>query len=458
MHPRKGRQFLLALCCTVGGCAAYAPQPLDQRPSLTTDLRALRIDAAAMSLPELAAHRFDPSDGLDMTEVAMIAVVNNPDLKVARLDAGVAGAQAFSAGLLPDPQLALSTDLKNSSSAADASKAFSAGLSFDFASLLTLADRRRSADADFGKSRLNLLWQEWQVVAQARLLFVKLTQSATLMQILERNRALFNERNQRTQAALALGLLTVDAVAPNLTALQDVSKQINELERSRNQNRHDLNALLGVAPEVVLDLKGDAQLPALDAAMVRKLLPDLPRRRPDLIALEAGYAAEDARYRAAILGQFPALNVGLTRARDSSSVTSTALGVSISLPIFNRNRGNIAIEKATRAKLHEEYQQRINKGINEIDRLLAEQTISARQLVEVDGSVVALKAVADKAEMAFRANNIDMLAFASLRAALLSKEIERTTLQGAILEQRVALQALLGGDLPMHTLNWNSVP
>jgi hypothetical protein len=39
-----------------------------------------------------------------MDEVAMIAVVNNPDLKATRDQVGVAEAQAFAAGLLPNPQ------------------------------------------------------------------------------------------------------------------------------------------------------------------------------------------------------------------------------------------------------------------------------------------------------------------------------------------------------------------
>jgi outer membrane protein TolC len=38
-----------------------------------------------------------------MDEVAMIAVINNPDLKAARDQVGVAEAQAFTAGLLPNP-------------------------------------------------------------------------------------------------------------------------------------------------------------------------------------------------------------------------------------------------------------------------------------------------------------------------------------------------------------------
>jgi outer membrane protein TolC len=456
MSTRKNC-LLLLLCGSLACCATYKPNPLNTHSTLPDHIPHIAIDPKQMPLPELAAHRFDPSDGLDMTEVAMLAVVNNPDLKIARDDAGISRAQAFSAGFLPNPQLTFSQDITNTGGAG-ATKAFNFGLSYDFGSLLLHSSTRSAAEADARKTDLNLLWQEWQVVSQARLLFVRLTQAKKLMAILEQNRALFADRYKRTQLALDQGLLAIDAVTPNLTALQDVNKQINDLERQVNQNRHDLNALLGISPEVNVPLQGDVTLPALDEAAIKAILPNLARRRPDLIGLEAGYQAEDFRYRAAILAQFPALNIGLNRARDSSAIYSTGIGITLSLPIFNHNQGNIAIEEATRQKLHDDYQQRLNTGTSDIHRLMNEQRINARQLAAVNQSVAELTVVADKAKTAFQTNNIDMLAFANLQSSLLSKQIEQTNLQQSILEQRVALQTLIGGELPVQSLHAGSTP
>ena len=47
------------------------------------------------------------------------------------------------------------------------------------------------------------------------------------------------------------------------------------------------------------------------------------------MALQAGYGAQDQRYRAALLAQFPSLNIGLARARDSSDVYSNVLGITL---------------------------------------------------------------------------------------------------------------------------------
>jgi outer membrane protein TolC len=407
------------------------------------------IDPRQMPLPELTAHTFDPSNGLDMTEVAMLAVVNNPDLKVARAAAGVAHAQAFAAGLLPDPKLSAAADVPDRGQAATTT-AYNFGLSFDVVSLLTRAPRYSAARQDARKTDLNLLWMEWQVVSQARLLFVRLTQQRQLMEILQQTRTVFAARYGLTQTALDRGLLTLDAVTPHLVALQDVNRQVNDLERLMSQSRHDLNLLLGVAPEVAIALAGPASLPELDDAAVQRLLPDLPRRRPDLIALQAGYAAEEQRYRAAILAQFPALTFGFDRARDATNVKQAGLNVSLTLPLFNRNRGAIAVEQATREQLSVDYQQRLNAANSGIDRILAEQRINRRQLMEVDTALVELGRAAEKFDAAFRAHDINALAFATLQTALLAKRTERITLEQAILEQRVALQTLIGGELPMR--------
>ena len=139
--------------------------------------------------------------------------------------------------------------------------------------------RSSAAQSDARKTDLNLLWQEWQVISQARLLFVKLVQAQKLMAVLEDTQIMFADRVRRTRSALARGLLTSDAVKPNLTALQDVERQVFELKRQIAQNARELNALLGLAPGTVLHLREGADFAEVDAAAVDAVLSDLPLKR-----------------------------------------------------------------------------------------------------------------------------------------------------------------------------------
>jgi outer membrane protein TolC len=443
----------LAGALTISACSVYHPLPLDDRPATLDAIPHLSVDAAQLDLPELPPHSFAPSsDGLDITDVAILAVVNNPDLKAARNDANIAHAQAFSASLLPDPQLALAADFNRNPEAngSSSSRGYSIGPSYDFGSLLTHSTLRAAADAESGKADLTLLWQEWQIVAQARLLFIKLTQGDKLAALLRQHRAFYADRNRRNQEALQKHLITADTAAVALASLQDLDKQLHDLERQNNQSRHDLNALLGLAPGVAVPLAGEVALPPLDQDRIEQSLAHIAQRRPDLIALEYGYKAQDERYRAAIIAQFPALTFGLTRTRDTTSQSSQGFNVSLSIPIFNRNRGNIAIEQATRQKLADDYRQRVDAARSDIDRILAEQVINQRQIQQVDAGVQTLREQAQNVQSAVGARRVDELLLATIDAALLAKQTEQIALAQSMLEQRVALQGLLGGELPVQ--------
>jgi hypothetical protein len=76
---------LAALCVLLlGGCTWDHREPLAPQDTSTSahSLERIQIDPSHMPLPELAAHRFDPTDGLDIDEVAILAVANNPSVRV----------------------------------------------------------------------------------------------------------------------------------------------------------------------------------------------------------------------------------------------------------------------------------------------------------------------------------------------------------------------------------------
>lgn len=444
------RAALTGLCALpfLSGCANYQRQPLpDRANSLSgSQLARIRIDPRTMPLPELAGHRFDPSNGLGIEEVAMLAVANNPALKLARDDLRVARAQSFAAGLLPDPQLSFSNDFPGAASAT--SSAFSAGLSMDLMALLRRSTTKSAADADAAKIDLGLLWQEWQTVAQARQLFVKARFQTDTLPLLRRQSDLAETRYTHMARALRQGNLTGDALTAALLAQSDAQKQYADAQRAALQTRHALNALLGLQPDVVLRLAGDGGQIPLDDKAIEQRLADLPARRPDLLALRAGYVAQDQKYRAAILDQFPNLSVGFVRARDTSSVYTSGFQISLNLPIFNRNRGNIAIEKASRRRLRDEYQNRLDQAYAEVAQLRMDTALLERQLTEVEAALPAMTAQAASAARAYASHDLGMNAYADAQNGEITKRIEAATLRESIAEQRIGMQALLGGAMP----------
>lgn len=442
--------FIGLIILSIDGCASYVPQALPKNVDLPQSISSVTVEPAKLPFRRLGTHTFNPTDGLDIDEVAMLAVANNPQLRQARDGLGIARAQAFAAGLLPDPQLGITSDHPVNGTTGN-TNAFNLNLSYDVSALLLRSSRAGSATAAEQQVNLDLLWQEWQVVSQARLLFVRATTQQLLLSKLQDARSMFADRYQRSQQALADGNVTSDYASSDLAALQNVERQINDLERSRLQNRASLDSLLGIAPETILDLTGQPAPFAIDEAAVRASLVQRLIQRPDLRALQAGYRSEEEKYRGAILAQFPALNVGITRARDTSGLYTLGFGLSLSLPIFNANRGNIAVEQATRRKLKDEYQDRLNSAYSEVNTALENLSLLQDQLQRTQHGVVEFGTVARNAESAFHAGNLAASDYVRLKTALLDKEIEAINLQEALMEQHVALETLLGPDLPERT-------
>ena len=191
-----------------------------------------------------------------------------------------------------------------------------------------------------------------------------------------------------------------------MTALQDATASIHDLERQLAKTRYDLNALLGLSPDVKLDLVGNVELPEPDQETIETNLEQLPERRPDLLALQAGYASQEERFRKAVLAQFPALTIGLTRARDTTGVYTSGFGITLSLPFFDRNQGAIAIEKATRKRLYDEYQARLNGAYSQIKDLLEQSRLVNRQYKEVKSAIPDMEQTAKRAKTALDSGNL----------------------------------------------------
>lgn len=444
---RRGGWFALSALLALAGCASYAPRPLPAAAALAHSVEELSVDAAQLPFTRPAAHRFDASDGLDIDEVAMLAVANNPGLRVARDALGIAQAQAWAAGLLPDPQLSLSSDHPTNGGAGN-TNAFGLNLGLDLGALVARSVRRDAAGAALRQVDLDLLWQEWQVASQARLLFTRLRAQQRMQRTLQQAVALMRDLSARQQQALAAGNVSADVAAADALALQAAERQRDDLGRAELHDRQQLDALLGLAPDVPLQLVGKAAPAPPDAPAVQAMMANRLAHRPDLLALQAGYASQEARFRGAVLAQFPALNLGLTRARDTSGLYTLGFGLSLTLPVLNANRGNIAIESATRQRLFDEYRQRLGTAQGAVEAALENQALLRTQLGHSRSAAAGLLDLVQRADNAWRAGNLTLADRVRPTRAWLNKTLEAEQLEEALAEQRIALETLLGPYLP----------
>lgn len=249
MRYRKYRPVTAAALLVLANCQSYSPLPLNTSSASAKHLEELDFAPAAIT----------SATPLTIDTVAMLAVRNNPDLKAARAERGSAAAQILQAGILPNPPLNASYAFLLGGPGTIG--AIAASLGQDVKSLVTLSARRRTAEAAAQSVDAGLLWQEWQTIGKARLLAVDLVIGDRQQQLLGRTLAVLEGRLDRERRALTQGNTTLMTVVPALTAVADLHKQIDDLDRQQQARRHDLDTLLGLAPDVTMPLDDRLELP-----------------------------------------------------------------------------------------------------------------------------------------------------------------------------------------------------
>lgn len=396
-----------------------------------------------MPTTTLRHYPFDPANGLDATETAMLAVANSPQLKVLRDRLGIAEAQAFAAGLLPDPQFSLGADFPESR-ASGLVTGYTLGLSQDLSALLIQHDRKQVAAGKVRQVNLDLLWAEWQTVAKARLLFDQVRGLRAMHTLLSKEKKALTPLARHVRMALKNGDLSYVEASDGLNALSDAEQKLAGVTTQLHKATAGLKLLLDLAPDVLLDLNGAYYLPHPTQAELENALASLPRRRPDLLALQAGYQAQNAQLREAILAQFPAITVGFNRARDTGNVVTNGFTFGITLPFFNRNRGNIAVARATRQQLKDAYTARLLTTRSDMQRITSDLKILVRQRQILVAHARQLDASRVNAELAWKQHLLSWPTYLAIRSQALAADMQSLAARGELARQTIALQTLLG--------------
>lgn len=431
---------LLGLTMMLTACVTAGPRALPAGPSSVASAAELKVDASTLRLQPLKGIVIDARDGFDPDEIAVLAVLNSPELRAKRAAAKVNQAQVFNAGLLPDPQISLSADFP---ATAGASIAYTIAASLDIQALLTRSASLAAVRGGASQADLDLLWAEWQAAQQARQLAWTAMADEARAALLRRLRDQARERSAQTRKAMARGDISGPTAGADLAVELDAQAQLTTAAHDAAKARRDLNAMLDLKPDVVLPLVPGPPRAIYDAEALAAAGQRLADRRPDLLALKAGYGAQDAKLRQAILAQFPLLNVQGNHASDNSGITSNGGAASFALPIFNRNRGQIAIEKATREQLHEEYQARLDQAEAEIANARAELVSDERTVRELEVSVPQLEAIAARATAAYRRGDIDSGAYLGLVQNALSRRADLDDKRLAAMQAEAALEQAL---------------
>jgi outer membrane protein, heavy metal efflux system len=336
----------LACACLLVSCQSYQPEALDA-PSHLAAWRDRtpaddQVSAFSRQLATLSSKPvpFNPSDGLTLAEAELVALVFNPDLRLARLRAGVAKASAEHAGRWDDPQLAFDV-LKVAESVPDP-WLLGGALSLTLPVSGRLQVERTRAEAAHQAALAAVAESEWQTLRDLRAAW--LAWSANQLRL---------EETGRLVAALDSITETTDRLAESGELPRTEAMLFSAEQESRKasairlralvaEGEQEIRSLLGLSPQAPTTLR-----PSLANSFASGSPPELEDSNPTLIRLRSEYAVAELALLSEIRKQYPDIELGPQFEREDSQ-SKIGLIAGIPIPFLNANKGGIATASAER--------------------------------------------------------------------------------------------------------------
>jgi outer membrane protein TolC len=441
--------FLIPL----SGCASYHPLPLSnasvQQRLRTPAAKALQIAAAQLYHPLLAPVPLNLRSGIGPDQAAILAVILNPKLRADRDRRGLAAAQLIQAGIIPNPTIGYTHDFVTGGNTAGTVSAYGFTGSWDISALVSHGAKVAAARANVQAISLDVAWTEWQTAVAAKLALYRVV---ALEEELSRAKQIASDQQQTVdtlQAAVDRHEKSVLDLAAAQASREDARATELTLEQELERQRLELKKAVGVLPETKLAIKQDISLTShLPLPSEGQFVADLENRRLDLVGLRQGYQSQEQTVRAAVLAQFPKVVLGFSHGSDTTNVHTTGFGITIDLPLFDRNQGNIAIETATRQKLFDEYATRVFEAHSDIATAVADIRSLNRQVAAAEAALPVLQHLVDIAKEASDQGAADVLGYFQAKTNLNQKSLQIIKLKQQLVDSRIALELASGRYLP----------
>ena len=425
----------------VSGCATYEAKPIEPAKnaaaleSRSLDDPGLRTFMEKNLRPAPAAW---PPRAWDFEMLSLAAFYYHPDLEVARAQWNEAIAGVRSAGARPNPTVSVTPGFDTTHNPG-LSPWFPA-VNFDWPIETAHKREHRIAQASYlsESARLNIATTAWKVRSNVRASLLDYAVASQRESLLQKQIAIQDQIIQLLAQQVQAGAAAGAELAPMRIALQKTRVDLADAQSQRIDARARLAESIGVPVaavrglEFAYDLPSEARATDLPPAEIRH---QALLGRSDILAALANYSATQAALQLEITKQYPDVHLGPGYQFDQGD-DKWSLGLTVELPILDRNQGPIAEARARRAEAAALFNAVQTKVLADIEGALERYQVSASNLS-------GMCALVDEQAKARDAIDAQVKAGAVAPLDLLNAQLEFAVTEAGQLDGRVKLQQAL---------------
>jgi outer membrane protein TolC len=395
---------------------------------------ARRLDAPGLQrYMERALHRpvaSWPLRSWDFDRLTLAADYYNADLAVARAKLQAAEAAVISAGARPNPTFAFSPSYDTNAEPGISPWTLGFTLDFPIETAGKRGDRIAEARQLANAASLELASVGWQVRSRLRESLVQLQAAERGQGILSRQLAAEREAARLLTDRASVGEASATEVEVVRIAADQAALQLQDAREQTAQARLAVAAALGVPGAALhgirLSLATLDTLPSPEQAAPSREQALLDRT--DVLAALADYQASDSALRLEVARQYPDLRLGPGYSRGYTVrdlEKSLTVGVSLTLPILDRNRGPIAEAQARRREAAANFNAVQAHAAAQVDAAASGYRASLAKLETADRLLAGQRSRMAAAQALFDAGEMDHLTFEQARSELATDELAR---------------------------------
>jgi len=436
------RWLPLILVGVLIGCVHYQPKPLSPaRIASSFDSRSLADEGLRQFVQTNApglAKRWPPQQW-HLSSLTLAAFYFHPSLEVARAQWRVAKAAIITAGGRPNPTLSVTPEYD-----VNPASGVSPWLpSVNFDTPIETAGKRKlriaQADRLSEAAWLNIRTTAWQVRSDVRASLLDFVVARKRVSLLQGQLSLQQEIVNLMEQRVQVGEISTAEITTARVNLARTQTELADARRQEAQARGSLATAIGVplgafnGLELSFDLSKSPNAGRLASGEVRR---QALQSRADILGALAEYAASQSALQLEIAKQYPDVHLGPGYQWDQGE-SKWQLGLSVELPVLNRNQGPIAEAKARREEAAARFSALQAKALTAIDTAATLLRASRNNLSAAQSFAAAQEKQTGTVVGQYEAGAVD-------RLELLNARFEVAVSAVAVLEAQQALQHSLG--------------